>query len=296
MENVFRLPRLYSAIQIIGIKYTLVEAKWSYPSHRHPYFDFLYCVQGEMQQWANGRPYTLKAGEAMIVKPGVYHHTAPQSESAEYFNFHFDIEMREIHTIFQMDAEPVLMYALEDHESIQKWVEDFIIDFGQDLKEMDPANVSANLFNHLQASVRILQMNARIMELVGHLANRVLAAHRSNVIEDTKISPAQIMIAREVAYLLETQATEGVQIQELADRLNLNRSYITFCFKQVYGLSPRAYLTNLRIREAKRALQETEESVEQIAERLSFSSSGHLIRAFRTAMGITPQQFRKHSL
>ncbi len=295
MDYVFRLPRLYSAIQIIGIDYTIVEAEWSYPNHRHPYFDFLYCVSGEMQQWANGHLYKLKAGDAMIIKPGVYHHTAPLIQRSEYFNFHFDVEMREIHTIFQMNAEPVLFYLAQDLGSLQKWVEGLIADFGQDLKEIEPKSESGNLFNHLYSSVRMLQMNARILELVGLLAGRVLTAHRSNLMEDAKISPSQIMIAREVAYWLETHAAEGVQIGELANRLNMNRSYVTHCFKKVYGLSPRAYLTNLRIREAKRLLQETGDTVEQIADRLSFSSSGHLIRAFRTAMGVTPQQFRKHS-
>ena len=49
---------------------------------------------------------------------------------------------------------------------------------------------------------------------------------------------------------------EKVKINELADYIGVNRSYLTSSFKKAVGCSPQEYLVNLRMEKAKKSAKE----------------------------------------
>jgi AraC-like DNA-binding protein len=87
---------------------------------------------------------------------------------------------------------------------------------------------------------------------------------------------------------------EAFSLDELAQYVNLSKYYFIRCFRQVTGLTPHQYFINLRIQYAKQLLITTNSSIEQIAERLGFSSSSNFIRTFKQQTGATPREFRSH--
>jgi AraC-like DNA-binding protein len=96
-----------------------------------------------------------------------------------------------------------------------------------------------------------------------------------------------------IAILLFSMFTQ-IPFLRLKETLAVDRSYLTQCFKQVYGVSPKSYLIQIRIRETKRLLESTDLTIDEIAERLCFSSSSHLNRSFQNILGMTPSEFRNH--
>lgn len=77
-----------------------------------------------------------------------------------------------------------------------------------------------------------------------------------------------------------------------AERLYLTSNYLNELVKQSLGISTKQYIQNRILIEAKRLLQYTDNSVQQIAEQLAFESSSYFIRFFRKHTGMTPVQFR----
>jgi len=83
-----------------------------------------------------------------------------------------------------------------------------------------------------------------------------------------------------------------IKIEEIANHLNLSRSQCYKVFTKVYGMSPRQYLTQLTLNQAKRHLLDNELTIEEIAEKLGFSSISHFSRQFKRWTGVSPSQYR----
>ena len=62
--------------------------------------------------------------------------------------------------------------------------------------------------------------------------------------------------------------------------------------KRLFGLSPTRLMTKTRIATASRLLRETDSSVSEIATACGFYDHSAFTRAFRSATGVTPSQFR----
>ncbi|TBL81159.1 helix-turn-helix domain-containing protein [Paenibacillus thalictri] len=84
-----------------------------------------------------------------------------------------------------------------------------------------------------------------------------------------------------------------LSLQELADRVNIEKHYLSGLFKKKTGQSIMQYLHQIRIEHAMRYLSNTELPIIEIAEKTGFASDNYFIKAFRKTTGRTPSEYRK---
>lgn len=84
-----------------------------------------------------------------------------------------------------------------------------------------------------------------------------------------------------------------INLEELADYLNVSRSSLYRVFMQYLGESPKEYLERLRIRRACELLRETDLSVGAVAISAGYGDSLYFSKAFRKRKGMTPTAFRE---
>lgn len=82
-------------------------------------------------------------------------------------------------------------------------------------------------------------------------------------------------------------------LAECANQLGYHPSYIWRVMKHTKDMSFTDYIAGQKLELAKKMLAETELSVAEIAERLSYSNAQNFIRVFKKHMGMTPGQYRK---
>ena len=85
---------------------------------------------------------------------------------------------------------------------------------------------------------------------------------------------------------------ERITIEDLADALGVSSSYLSRLFKKETGVSVSAYIRNRKIDMAKNLLRFSNDSMIDIANRLSFSSQSHFIQQFREVVEMTPKKYR----
>ena len=83
---------------------------------------------------------------------------------------------------------------------------------------------------------------------------------------------------------------------DLARHLQLSPDYFARLFRATYGISPRQWLAEQRIREAIRLLEHTTMTVNEIARDLNYSDAVHFCRKFKAVTGLTPLTYRRQSL
>lgn len=89
----------------------------------------------------------------------------------------------------------------------------------------------------------------------------------------------------------------GLTINELADMLHTNRTYLSAYINSTYHTNFRDWIAGLRLDYAKRLLvSQPELTIAVIAEKSGFQSASHFIRLFKENTGCSPAKWRKNEL
>lgn len=95
---------------------------------------------------------------------------------------------------------------------------------------------------------------------------------------------------------LKNSFNRDVSITELAEKFNLNPTYMSRVFKQQTGRTPTRFLTELRINKAKKLLlMQTETEVKEVSATVGFQDQGYFSRLFKKETGFSPQEYRKNN-
>ena len=105
---------------------------------------------------------------------------------------------------------------------------------------------------------------------------------------DTKES---IHVQEAIAYI-KNYYSQKITVEDIANYLALNRSYLYTIFMNSLGISPKDFLTEFRISRGKEQLALTNLSVEEIAVSCGYRNSLAFGKVFKQKVGITPTQYR----
>lgn len=87
-----------------------------------------------------------------------------------------------------------------------------------------------------------------------------------------------------------------ISISDLCKKLGLSQPYLYRVFMSEKGISPKRYLSERRLEEAKRLLLGTDRSISDIAASLGFSDVLAFSKFFFRENGISPSKFRRNRL
>ncbi|NOV01764.1 response regulator transcription factor [Paenibacillus planticolens] len=113
-------------------------------------------------------------------------------------------------------------------------------------------------------------------------------------IEHTEPSPKIVKdIMEQVDAYFQRHMSDEISVNDIADRVNLNLSYLSREFKKYKGITPIEYLTQLRIDKAKQLLaDESNLKFKDIAPLVGFSNQYYFSRVFKFITGITPTEYK----
>ena len=97
-----------------------------------------------------------------------------------------------------------------------------------------------------------------------------------------------------VKTFMEGAFAEPLSLEELSKRAEMNAYRFIRKFQRSFGLTPHAFLLNLRIEQASRLLKEGR-VVADVAAECGLCDQSHLVRTFRLYVGMTPNAYRKRS-
>jgi|SRR5262245_35319045 len=100
---------------------------------------------------------------------------------------------------------------------------------------------------------------------------------------------ARLLRARE---RMQDQPAVGPSVAALAAEVRLSRAHFLRSFTEAFGVTPHAYLTEVRLHQAKRALARGA-SVTEACLDVGFSSLGSFSSLFMRRFGITPRDWQR---
>lgn len=106
-------------------------------------------------------------------------------------------------------------------------------------------------------------------------------------------SNTDVMILNLKEYI-EENLHKDIRLEELASKVNLNKTYFVKRFKILFGISPIKYILNMRIEKSKKMIIDGKLSIQQISGRVGFNSIHYFSAAFKSSEGMSPTDYYKY--
>lgn len=101
-------------------------------------------------------------------------------------------------------------------------------------------------------------------------------------------------VRKAVEYISNNYVYE-ISVQDVADFVCINRSYLSTLFKKELGISPQKYLADFRMDKGADMLTLSDLSIENIAISCGYRDPLVFSKTFKRKMGVSPNQYRKNS-
>jgi AraC-like DNA-binding protein len=118
-----------------------------------------------------------------------------------------------------------------------------------------------------------------------------LAEHAPSLPAEVPLS-ANDLAARAVAFIA-SRALGPLALEDVAQALGRNRSHVAEVVRRATGQTVGQLVTELRLDEARRRPDETDELVEVIGERVGYQDATHFARMFKRRHGASPRAWRR---
>ncbi len=107
--------------------------------------------------------------------------------------------------------------------------------------------------------------------------------------EDKKTGSA----VEEVVEYINNYYMNNISLQDVAELVQLNQSYLSNIFKKENGISFKEYLTEVRIKKAKHFLKTTNYKLNDISKMVGYNDTKNFLKMFKKYVGVTPLDYRK---
>lgn len=150
-----------------------------------------------------------------------------------------------------------------------------------------------HIFSELYAApsaIRSDYCKLKVLELLLFLNSADLPALRE---KRTYITRTQADTVRAIRDYLVERLDQRITLPELSARFGIPLTTMKQNFKTVYGDTIGAYMQSYRMQKAMWLLQETDQSVTEIAAQVGYQNASKFSKGFRQFAGTTPSDYRK---
>jgi len=243
--------------------------KYGY-THRKPYYFFLFMLKGNTRHGVDLQQYDIKNNELLFILPHQIHQLPLTKHGTDYFKLGFD----------------------ENCLSLLPKQYPFLINPFNNLKIKFTPSASARLKSIFGILLGLLSSTDADPDLILAHLNSLLTEINTAYFAIDK-NPADNKLSKYISFKLfvENNLADHTTVNDIAKKLSLNTNSLYNIVKHYSGLSPKEFINNRLILEAKRRLYYSESSVKELAYDLGFNDPEYFSRLFKKVTGKTVSMF-----
>ncbi|WP_153796175.1 AraC family transcriptional regulator [Foetidibacter luteolus] len=236
-------------------------------AQRLPYYFFLFVVHGKSQEIIDGQTIEVGKNELFFALPHQLRQLPATAHTADYYKLGFDDEC--------LSRLPKKFPFLFNPLNQQK------ISF--------PPGAALRLCNTFRILNELLRTDDNDPEIILAYLNSLLTeVNAAYFVLDKKHTAAGLDKFLGFKLFVEDHLTDQPAITEIAAKLGLSTDSLYRIVKQHSGVSPKEFITDRLIMEAKRRIHSNQNtSVKELAFELGFNDPGYFSRLFKKVTGKT---------
>lgn len=274
-------PRQYMISQDFEIYYYSDKTVKSVPGHRHNYYEFYFFLGGEILMEIDGRSFSPRSGDMILIPPGIPHHVKILNSELFYQRFIFWISREYYDQLIQLS--PDYGYLPRQTEQTGTYLYHF------------------DIFSFHAIQSRLFQLIEELnSERFGKAAKLTLSVcdllfFLNRSIYEAKHLPRpkeeNSLYQNLLAYIQE-HLEEDLSLDRLSKVFFVSKYHISHIFKQNLGISLHQYILKKRLAMSRDAILGRSE-ISEAALLYGFKDYSSFYKAFCKEYGLSPKEYRR---
>lgn len=281
-----RVENILSGMELWSVEGCFAPDMQFVSDDSQPILCFGYLLEGASETLCSGTLIRMKAGQQIIFS-GPDHHGEGKLLSQQFF-----------HQIGLCCSPEQFALLIGDEIEANSYLRCLLSGTSPasfHIADITPA-MQACLYQLLSCSYtgisRRLFLESRALELMSHQLDPLLLNGRTAEKRPMRSSEAERTDHARNLLVADLENPPG--LLELASSVGMSHPKLSRCFKQMYGLTPFAYLRKQRLGQARVLLLEKNSNVTEVAYSVGYSSLSHFAKAYRGQFGELPGACLRH--
>lgn len=258
------------SLQILWVARTATLPGAGFKSHTHLFYHMFCVTKGVCPFVVAGKPMQLHEGQCLLIPERTRHcYTNTTCETAEYLEIKFALPASALDTQLRESGVQVTEHPLAE-QLIRQILQEYS-------RRGSAADAAAGAY--LTA----------VLHLFSQDPGQMSQSQPFLYVDASRYSP----LSQRVIRYLETHYSQNVSLDDLAQALEHNKSYLCVAFKKDTQLTIWDCLNMIRVRKAAELIFYSDHALSHVAELCGFPCVSTFNRAFAKYMGTTPGQCRR---
>lgn len=283
-----KLENLINVSKIVTIHYFEFEKNFRAKGESHDFWEMVYVDKESVICYAENKKILLEKGEILFHKPNEFHILAANGKtSPNVFIVSFVCKSEAIKFFENKKIKVEKNNARYIYNIFNEGRKTFDITFSDpNLKKMQ-----------LLASPALggEQIIKNYLEIF--LINLLRAQTEDNGKNDIFLQEKEYAVKQvsDIIIYLKKYVSDSLTISDILKNSYYGRAYVMRIFKKETGCSIMEYFIKLKIEKAKELLRDTQLSVKEISDALSFNEPNYFTKTFKRVTGFTPSAYRQRT-
>jgi AraC-like DNA-binding protein/quercetin dioxygenase-like cupin family protein len=252
-------------------------------AHAHDFLLLLYVAQGTLVARVDGRERTIAAGDAFVIAPGAVVTPGTRAPDGDVWAVSFPpdaVDPAAAAPLVSWRGHPLLAPFVGNHrgggqrlrvpaEDRPAWLA-HLTDLDAELRGRRDGYADAARAHLTLLLVRLGRLDIDLPDELG-------------------VDP----LVAQVLEFVENRYHEAISLRDVAAAVGLTPGHLTTVVGRATGRTVQQWITERRMREARRLLADTDLTVADVARRIGYRDAGYFVRRFRSAHRVTPTAWRR---
>lgn len=268
--------------KIITVHYYEFDSTFSYGGESHDFWEAVYVDKGTVEITTDNGTVLLRQEEMLFHKPNEFHTIKSYNSSPNFFVVSFECNSPQMKNFenyrakLNKNLKPILSSIID--ESGKTYI------------------IPKNDVNLKRLKIRDTSEIGGEQLIKIYLEQLFIMMLRDILKRETRVFPSKEILENHLVTLIKEYVAQNVgksvTLKDVCDELNYGKSYLCKLFHTYTGYSIMNYVTEEKIKYAKRLIRENNLNVTEISNELSFDSPQYFSRVFKRVTRMTPTEFR----
>lgn len=271
MKKPYQYVPLVSKIylkEILTCFYQVRKSNYMFPGESHDHYELTYIDHGTLDTTIDGQKFRLNKYDLILYYPGQFHtQSTDQENTCSYLTITFDLEST----------------------------------LGKNLKSR-VFHTKKNVYQALTEFMKVTQnsgyMNDELSLLYLKQILIFLCQYDENEDDDsTSTNPMQehyeSAMLNEILVYINNNVFKAFTVEDLCVKFSISRSSLQSLFKNNIYITPKQYISNVKLNQAKIMIHEHKHTISEISDILGFTSIHYFSRKFKLQYGMSPTEYAK---
>ncbi len=240
--------------------------------HWHRSLEIFAVFSGEIDFWMGEKEYHLVPGDFMLVNSNVVHGIRAEKENEV-------IVLQIPFSVFEKyyDEDSFLFFS-----------------YSSKINDEDTMTLIHNIYLTYRKKENAYEF--KVLSLFYQLMYILADKYREKDLSPEFVNNTKrINKFSKITTYMKQNYSQELSLESVADLFGYSPVYFSRTFKNYTKISYKVYLDNLRLKHAIKDLDESDLSIEEIAEKHGFASGRAFAQTFKSRYGLSPREYRKGS-